>query len=101
MIERTVLLALKPEFVGDVAAICAHAEATLAEVPRVRQVVALPAADARTAERWDIHIRLHFASLDDVAAYLPDPAHRALVDGYLLPRVARLEAFNMAGGPER
>ena len=96
MIERVVLLKLKSAFTAEVATICARTEEALAGLPRVRAITASPAAEARTAGAWDVCIRLEFDSLDDVAAYLPDPAHRLLVDAYLKPRVDKLKAFNFA-----
>jgi hypothetical protein len=96
VIERIVLLKLKPDFVAEVSAICARTEEALTGLPQVRAITASPAAEERTAGAWDLCIRLRFDSLNDVAAYLPDPAHRLLVDEYLLPRVEKLKAFNFA-----
>lgn len=96
MIERIVLLKLKPECAAEVSAICARTEEALEKLPQVREIEASPAAEDRTAGAWDLCIRLRFDSLDDVAAYLPHPAHRLLVDEYLKPRVEKLKAFNFA-----
>lgn len=94
MIERIVLLKLKPEFLTEAKAIGLHTEAVLRTLDQVRDLALAPAADARTAGAWDIMIRLKFDDLDAVDAYLPDPMHRALVDGFLKPRVDKIRAFN-------
>jgi len=99
MIERIVLLKLKPEFVPQARPICTHVGTVLATIEHVRGVGALPAADERTAGAWDLVIRLQFDDMDAVDRYLPDPMHRALVDEYLKPRTDKLEAFNFDLGP--
>jgi hypothetical protein len=35
-----------------------------------------------------------FDSMEDLRAYIPEPAHRAYVDGYAMPRIEVLKAWN-------
>ncbi|MCO4768674.1 MAG: Dabb family protein [Deltaproteobacteria bacterium] len=96
MIERLVLLSLRPDFAtpDGRAEVVARAEEVIATLPQVLEVAGSAAADERTAGAWDVCLRIHFASLDDVAAYLPEAKHRALVDDFLTPRIDALKAFN-------
>ena len=96
MIQRIVLFKLKDEFCND-SARAEFVERTrkdLGALSQVRKVtVGFPADEASEAS-WDIAITVYFDSIDDVKAYLPDPAHRAYVDGYAMPRVGVRKAWN-------
>lgn len=96
MIERIVLLKLKPEHATDEVR-QRIAEAThrlLPTVPGVTSVAVIHAADEATAQSWDVCLKVGFARIEDVAAYLPHPIHRAYVDEHLVPVVAGKSALN-------
>ena len=96
MIQRIVLFKLKDEYCNDEARaeFVERTRRDLGSLDRVRSVtVGAPADDASKAS-WDIAITVHFDSMEDVKAYIPDPAHRAYVDGYAMPRVEVRKAWN-------
>jgi hypothetical protein len=96
MIQRIVLFKLKDEYCND-AARAEFVERTGKDLGALRQVrkitVGAPADEASEAS-WDIAITLYFDSMEDVRAYIPDPAHRAYVDGYAMPRIEVRKAWN-------
>lgn len=96
MIHRIVLLKLKEEYATDVKRreIAAHIGRELAAVPGVAGVDAGVPADDRSAESWDVSLLIRFESRDLVPAYIRNPAHRALVDGYIAPRTEFKKAWN-------
>jgi hypothetical protein len=96
MIERIVLLKLKPEFATDEVRndIIAQTRRVLPTVPGVTSADAAAAADDETGRQWDLCLRVEFANIQDVAAYLPHPIHRDYVDKHLAPVVAKKKALN-------
>lgn len=96
MIQRIVLFKLKDEYCNDEAR-AEFVERTRTDLGALRQVrsvtVGAPADEASKAS-WDIAITVCFDSMDDVKAYIPDPAHRAYVDGYAMPRIEVRKAWN-------
>ncbi|MGB9339152.1 MAG: Dabb family protein [Polyangiales bacterium] len=96
MIERIVLFKLKDEYCND-AARAEFAERTrvdLSALPQVRSVsVGVPADEASQAS-WDISIVVRFESMEHVEQYIVDPAHRAYVDRYAMPRIEVRKAWN-------
>ncbi len=66
----------------------------LAQVPQVQAARVGVCADEPATRAWDIGLQVTLASLDDVPGYLAHPAHRAVVDDYLKPRLACLKAWN-------
>ena len=96
MIQRIVLFKLKDEYCND------HARAEFAERTRkdlgalsqVRGVTVGVPADEASEASWDIAITVSFDSMDDVKAYIVDPAHRAYVDVYATPRIEVRKAWN-------
>lgn len=96
MIERIVLFKLKEEYCND-AARAEFAERTRADLGALKNVravtVGVPADEASEAS-WDISIVVQFDSMDDVQKYIVDPAHRAYVDKYAMPRIEVRKAWN-------
>ncbi len=96
MIERIVLFKLKDEYCND-AARAEFAERTrvdLSALPQVRSVsVGVPADEASQAS-WDISIVVRFELMEHVEQYIVDPAHRAYVDRYAMPRIEVRKAWN-------
>ena len=96
MIKRIVLFKLKEEYCND-AVRAEFAERTrkdLAALEQVRGVSVGVPADEASAESWDICIVVEFDSMADVQAYVVDPAHRAYVDQYAMPRIEFRKAWN-------
>jgi len=96
MMQRIVLFKLKDEYRND-AARAEFAQRTrndLSALSQVRGVTVGVAAEDETESNWDIAITVQFDSLEDVEAYIPDPAHRAYVDDYAMPKVAFRKAWN-------
>jgi hypothetical protein len=97
MIQRIVMFRLKEEHRND-AARAAFAERTRSDLGALNQVRAVTVgvpADEKTAASWDIVITVQFDSMDDVEAYIPDPAHRSYVDGYAMPKIEARKAWNV------
>jgi hypothetical protein len=95
MIVRIVLYKLKDQYCDDSARaeIGERTRAALGALQRVRRVtVGLP-ADEPSAASWDIGIVVEFDSMDDLEAYMADPAHRAYLD-YATPRIEVRKAWN-------
>ncbi len=96
VIERIVLFKLKDEHCND-AARAEFAERTrtdLSALERVRSVTVGVPADEASEASWDISIVVRFDSMEDVQQYIVDPAHRAYVDGYAMPRIEVRKAWN-------
>jgi hypothetical protein len=96
MIQRIVLFKLKDEYCNDAARaeFVARTRRDLAALSQVRSVTVGAPADEASKASWDIAITVCFDSMDDVKAYIPDPAHRAYVDGYASPKVEVRKAWN-------
>ncbi len=93
MVVRIVLVKLNDDFVADKEAIAADSERMLAEVPGVQAVDASIPADVKSAGSWDLCLRLRFADMDAVDAYVPHAAHRTYLD-WLEPRCKIKKAWN-------
>jgi hypothetical protein len=96
MIQRIVLFKLKDEYCND-AARTEFVERTskdLSKLDQVRSLTVGAPADEASEASWDIAITVCFDSMEDLRAYIPEPAHRAYVDGYAMPRIEVLKAWN-------
>jgi hypothetical protein len=96
VIERVVLIKLKPEYATDEQR-AAVAEATSTTLPGAQGVRALrvcTAADSRTRREWDVCIEVVLDDLDAVERYRVDPVHRAYSDVFLRPMLARIRVYN-------
>ena len=96
MIERVVLIKLKPEFSSDDQREAVRA-ATLQTLPQAQGVVALRVAvpaDERTRREWDLCIQVVLPDLQTVEQYRVDKVHRAYVDVFLRPMMAKIRAYN-------
>mgnify|MGYP001811698241 FL=1 len=96
MSQRIVLFKLKDESCND-AARAEFVERTRGDLGALSQVlrvtVGTPADEASEAS-WDSAITVSFDSMDDVKAYIPDPAHRAYVDRNASPKNEVRKAWN-------
>ncbi len=104
MIERTVLIRLKPEIRSEASTVATHTQEVLGEAVGVRSVHTAVAADARTQQVWDVMLSLRFESLDAVERYRADPRHRKYLEVYLRPFTESIRAFNWErteGSPHR
>lgn len=96
MIERIVLFKLKDEYCND-AARAEIAERSRKDLSALEQVVSVSVgvpADEASEKSWDLSLIVRFKNLEDVAAYIVDPAHRAYVDDYMTERTEMKKAWN-------
>jgi hypothetical protein len=96
MIERVVLIKLKPEYIGELQTIARQTTEVLGTAPEIGNLRVATAADPRTERRWDLSILAEFADLDAVARYREHRVHRAYVDVYLRPMLAKIRAWNFS-----
>lgn len=96
MIERIVLFKLKDEYCNDAARaeIAARTRADIGALKNVRGVSVGVPADESSEKSWDLSLVVQFDTLEDVDAYMIDPAHRAYVDAYMHERVEVIKAWN-------
>jgi len=96
VIERVVLIKLKPEYATDDqrAAIVEGTVTTLGKADGVRALRVSAAADARTRREWDVCIQVVFDDLDAVERYRVDPVHRAYTDVFLRPMLGKIRVYN-------
>ncbi len=96
MIERIVLLQMKPDFESREAleAVAARSRELLPALPGVLECHVGLAADERTADSWHVALVLRFAKAEDLPPYAAHPDHRAYVDTYLRPKLASIVAHN-------
>lgn len=105
MIQRVVVVKLKPEFANDETR-ARIVQQTFDVLPQAHGVldldVALP-SDARTEREWDVCILVRFRDMEDVETYRTDEIHRAYADVFLRPlrRSIRVWNFELAAGPGR
>jgi hypothetical protein len=95
MIERYVFVKLKSEH-GTPASLgeLRQRSQALAAIPGVRGLrVGMP-ADAGATSAWDLSLTVCFDSLSDVKRYLDHPDHEAYYEGFLLPRLQVMKAWN-------
>lgn len=94
MIERTVLIRLKPEIRPEAPTVAEHTRVVLGEAVGVLEVHTAVAADERTRGAWDVLISLRFETLEAVERYRADPRHRKYLEVYLRPLLESIRAFN-------
>jgi stress responsive alpha/beta barrel protein len=96
MIERVVLLKLKPEHATPTAraAIARRALEALRPIPGVVAVSAGAPADEAAEKSWDVIITTRFATLAAADAYRDHPAHRRFVDDEVEPRCQVRKVWN-------
>lgn len=94
MVERIVLVKLHDEHLPQRAALARLSEQRLREVPGVVEVTATVPADEPSAASWDLCLRLRFADLAAVQAYVPHPVHRAYLAEVLEPVASFKKAWN-------
>jgi hypothetical protein len=96
MVERYVFLKLRDDQATPTGRAEVRDEAlrVLPSRPGVRGArVGLP-ADAAAEAAWDVVLVVSFDRVEDVAAYVDDPVHRAFVDGFLATRVVVRKVWN-------
>jgi hypothetical protein len=96
VIERVVLIKLKPEYATDEqrAAVAQATATTLPGAEGVRELRVCTAADSRTRREWDVCLEVVLDDLDAVERYRVDPVHRAYADVFLRPMLARIRVYN-------
>lgn len=96
MIERVVLVKLKPEHADEARrrAISERALAELAGLPGVAGVTAGGPADPASAASWDVIIAVRCRSAADLEAYRAHPVHRRFADDFLAPLCDVRKAWN-------
>lgn len=96
MIERIVLIKLKAEHASEKgrAEVVERTRAVLPEVPGVRGLSVGVPADERSAQSWDVAIRVTLDGVEALPAYLQHPDHRDYVDVFLRPRMECIKAWN-------
>ena len=96
MIERIVLFKLKDEYCNDAARaeIAERTRKDITALPMVREVSVGVPADEESKKSWDLSLIVRFDALEDVAAYMIDPAHRAYVDQFMRRRIEVVKAWN-------
>ena len=96
MIERVVLIKLKPQFTSDeqLASIADATLTTLRDAEGVRALRVATAADGRTRRDWHLCIEVVLDDLDAVEHYRVDRVHRAYADVFLKPMLDRIHVFN-------
>jgi Stress responsive A/B Barrel Domain len=101
MIERVVLIKLKPEYATDEQrrAIAETTSTTLPAAQGVRALRVAIAADARTRREWDICIEVVLDDVDAVERYRVDPVHRAYADEFLGPLKQKIHVYNFERHP--
>jgi hypothetical protein len=98
MIERVVLLKLKPEHATPEAraVVARRALEALRPIPGVLAVSAGAPADEAAEKSWDVIITTRFATLADADAYRDHPDHRRFVDEFVEPRCQVRKLWNFA-----
>lgn len=94
MIERVVLIKLKPDYAADAARVAADSESVLSAAPGVRSIRAGGAVGQRTVDRWDLGLCLRFDDMDAVERYRAHPIHRKYLEVYLRPMLDAIEVYN-------
>lgn len=96
MIERIVLFKLKGEYCNDRARaeIAERTRRDLGALKNVRSISVGVPADEPAEKSWDLSIVVRLDTLEDVAAYIADPEHRAYVDDYMHERIELIKAWN-------
>ncbi len=96
MIERVVLIKLKPEFATDEqrAQVAATTASTLPDAQGVIEVRVGSPADERTRREWDLCIEVVLPDMQTVERYRTDKVHRAYVDVFLRPMMEKIRVLN-------
>jgi Stress responsive A/B Barrel Domain len=96
VIERVVLVKLKPEFASDEqrAELARATASTLPDAEGVRSLRVGTPADGRTRREWDLVIEVVLDDLDAVERYRVDRVHRAYADVLLKPMLDKIRVYN-------
>jgi hypothetical protein len=94
-IERYVFVKLKSEHAtpASLNEVRARTQA-LASIPVVRGLCLGAPADPAAVAAWDLSLIVRFDALSDVKRYLDHPDHEAYYEGFLLPRLQVIKAWN-------
>lgn len=100
MIQRNILLALRPEHRERRSDLAAEIQRLLRSRPMVAAAWAASWDASVEAERpgWDLVVTVHFQDQRALDAYGADPPHAAFVRDQLVPVVAARQAFNLVLG---
>lgn len=97
MIERVVMVRLRPDYRRSVALVARHTREVLGAIPEVRAIAVGVPADERTRREWDVAILLRFDDLEAVERYRAGEVHRKYVDVYLRPMLESIRVWNFDG----
>ena len=103
MIQRVVLVKLKPTYADDASLeqIAAETRQVLKDAHGVLGLEVGVPGDARTRRDYDLCILVQFATIEDVETYRTDKIHRAYADVFLKPLRERIRVWNFdVGGSE-
>ena len=96
MIERVVLVRLRPDYRANARLIAAQTREVLADDPEVRSIVTGVPADERTRREWDVVILLRLESLEAVERYRAGEIHRKFYEVYLRPMQETIRVLNFS-----
>lgn len=94
MIERVVLVKLKPEYSADAETVAQTSVTVLGAAPGVLAIRGGAPADARTRARFDVLLELRFKDLDAIERYRAHEVHRKYLEVFLRPMLAQIEVLN-------
>ncbi len=100
MIQRVVLVKLKPAYQGDASReqIVAETRRVLVDAHGVLDLEVGVPGDGRTRSEWDLCILVRFATMEDVETYRTDKIHRAYADVFLKPLREKIRVWNFDVG---
>lgn len=97
MLNRFVFVKLRNS--TDRPSVASAAKSCFAAVPVVKGFAVMEPADS-ASEVWDLCFRVELDSLDDVPAYIDDPAHVRFVTEVLTPAAEVKKAWNFQPNSE-
>ena len=96
MIQRVVMVKLKPAFADDASRrkIVRETLDVLKDAHGVLDLEVGVPSDKRTEGSWDLCLLVRFATMADVEAYRTDRIHRAYADVFLAPMRTAIRVWN-------
>jgi hypothetical protein len=94
VIERVVMVRLRPDYRNNAALVARHTEEVLGAVAEVRGIRVGVPADERTRRDWDVAILLRFDDRAAVERYREGEIHRKYFDVYLRPMLETIRVWN-------
>ncbi|HUP21868.1 MAG TPA: Dabb family protein, partial [Thermoanaerobaculia bacterium] len=94
MVERVVMVRLRPDYRKSAALVARHTAEVLGAVAELRGIRVGVPADERTRRDWDVAILLRFDDLAAVERYRAGEIHRKYFDVYLRPMLETIRVWN-------